>query len=263
MNFVRLFAVSYCSVLGCVFATRHLDQLRYLKLISPIEKPSRMFGLWKVPRLSSIQFNLVGFGFLAALVLVVCGSYARMASLVAVALYFLYFAQIRTLGYISRKSNLIPQFLFVLAMVPATGRALNVISPMWPILLLKILLIQIYASAAYSKLANSGFKWGGASHMAKTLVVRHMTYDIPLAFRVAKYPWICALLGSIVLIHQITFPIVLFATRLEPAYVIVALLFHLSSIFLMRVNYLIYQGPAYLIFAVIPFGQHFLTSAVR
>lgn len=159
-----------------------------------------------------------------------------------------------------RKSNLIPQILFVAALAPGLSRPLVESGPTWPILIAKVLIIQVYVSAGYSKLSNCGLRWAQSSQLQGILLLQHMKFDIPLAIRIARNDSICSVLAILTLSHQITFPIVLFLPRLEPYYVVTALLFHLGTRILMRIDYLTYQGPAYLTFIVIPLG-HYLPFA--
>jgi hypothetical protein len=111
-------------------------------------------------------------------------------------------------------------------------------------------------SAGYSKLMTSGLKWATSSQLQGILLLQHMKFDIPLAARTAKSESLCSVLAIVTLIHQITFPIVLLVPNLELYYVVAALLFHLSTRVLMRIDYLTYQGPAYVIFAVLPLGHY-------
>jgi hypothetical protein len=91
------------------------------------------------------------------------------------------------------------------------------------------------------------------------LLLQHMKFDIPVAAKVAKSRPLCTLIAVATLGHQITFPIILLLPRAELYYVVAALLFHLCTKILMRIDYLTYQGPSYVIFAVLPLG-HYLVS---
>lgn len=263
MNFSRLFVILYCSTLFVVFSCRYRDQLRYLKLIRGIQRPAKLLGRWNIPGLSPLSFGIAGIAFLLCLALAITGVAPRLALLACCILYFLYFGQIRTLSYVVRKSNLIPQLLFVMALAPGLSHPLMETGPIWPLVILKMLIIQVYASAGYSKLRNSGLHWATSSQLQSILLLQHMKFDIPLAFRVAKSDSLCSVLALLTLSHQITFPIVFLFPRLELYYVVAALLFHLGTRSLMRIDYLTYQGPAYLIFVVIPLGRYLLSIHLR
>jgi uncharacterized membrane protein YphA (DoxX/SURF4 family) len=234
-----------------------------MKLTNRMERPAKLLGRWNIPKLSPVLFGMTGIALLFCLALAIIGVMPRLALLACCIIYFLYFGQIRTLSYVVRKSNLIPQLLFVMALAPGLHRSFMETCPTWPILIGKILLIQVYVSAGYSKLRNSSFHWATSSQLQGILLLQHMKYDIPLAVKVARNERLCSALAILTLIHQLTFPIVLVVPRLEPYYVVTALLFHLSTRLLMQIDYLTYQGPAYLIFVVLPLGNYLLSIHVR
>lgn len=259
MNFSRLFIILYCSTLFVVFSYRYRDQFRYMMLMKGMENPAKLLGRWNVPRLPPALFAIVGITFLLCLALAIIGVVPRLALLASSIFYFLYFGQIRTLSYVVRKSNLIPQLLIVMALAPGLNRPFMEPCPTWPIVISKILLIQVYVSAGYSKLRASGLKWATSSQLQGILLLQHMKFDIPLAATVARNQWLCSVFAIVTLSHQLTFPIVLLLPRLEPYYVLAALSFHLGTKLLMRIDYLTYQGPAYFIFAVIPLGNYLVS----
>jgi hypothetical protein len=135
--------------------------------------------------------------------------------------------------------------------------------PTWPIVIIKILIIQIYVSAGYSKLRATGLKWATSSQLQGILLLQHMKFDIPVAVRASKSELLCSVLAILTISHQITFPIILLFPSLELYYVVAALLFHLGTRLLMRIDYLTYQGPAYFIFAVLPLGHHLVSIHFR
>jgi len=234
-----------------------------MTLTNGMERPAKLLGRWSVPKLSPVLFGITGIAFLLCLALAVIGVMPRLALVACCILYFLYFGQIRTLSYVVRKSNLIPQLLLVMALAPGLNRSFMETCPTWPIVIGKILVIHVYVSAGYSKLRNSGLNWATSSQLQGILLLQHMKYDIPLAVRVARNGRLCSALAILTLSHQLTFPIVLLVPSLEPYYVVTALVFHLSTRILMQIDYLTYQGPAYLIFAALPLGHYLLSIHSR
>jgi hypothetical protein len=261
MNFTRLFVILYSSIIFLVVSLRHRDHLQYLVLTENLVNPAKLFGRWRILRLSPLSFNIVGVCFLIALASAALGICARLALFLGVLLYFLYFGQIRTLSYVVRKSNLIPQLLLLMALAPGTNQPIHASSPQWPIFIAKMAVAQVYVSAAYSKLRNSGLRWATASQLQGILVTQHLKYDIPIANALASHRAVCSFLAFAVFSHQISFPIVLLYPGLEVTYVGAALLFHFGTLVTMRIDYLTYHAPAYLVFLVIPLGR--LLSAVH
>lgn len=260
MNYSRLFVILYGSGLFSIFAYRYMDQLRYFYLTTEMSRPALVLGKWRPPKLSDSAFQTTGIAFLICLGLAVAGVVPRVALVASCILYFLYFGQIRTLSYIVRKSNLIPQLLGLMALAPGLDRRLMEAGPTWPIFIGKLLVVQIYASAAYSKLRHSGLRWATSSQLQGIFLLQHLKFDIPSGFKLATSKRACSLLSIATLAHQVTFPIVLFVPRADFYYVVAALLFHIGTRIFMRIDYLTYQGPSYVIFLVIPLG-HWLISA--
>src|SRR5450756_867242 len=141
MNFSRLFVVLYCSILFVVFSCRYRDQFRYMTLTDVNGRPARLFGRWSIPKLSPLYFGVVGIAFLLCLALAIIGIMPRLALLACCSFYFLYFGQIRTLSYIVRKSNLIPQLLLVMSLAPGLTRPIMEAGPTWPITIAKFCLL--------------------------------------------------------------------------------------------------------------------------
>jgi hypothetical protein len=259
MNCTRLFIILYCSTLAVIFIFKHGDEAKYQRLMIGLVAPGKLFGRWRLPELSPFYFNVVGFCYFAALTSAALGVYSTISLLLGTICYFLDFSQIRTLSYVGRKSNLIPQFLVVMATVPAASESLWIPSAHWPLVILKLLVIQTYVSAGYSKLSNQGIRWASADQIQGILIRQHLYFDIPLSCKMASSRTLCAVLSVIVLCHQLTFPIVLILPSLEPLYVGLALLFHVTTLFSMKVDFLTYHAPSYLAFAVIPLGDYFFT----
>jgi hypothetical protein len=256
MNAISLFTFLYCSTLFVIVLAKHHDQLRYLRLTSEIVQPARLIGLWRVPRLSPRHFNVAGGVLLMCFACAALGIATRLWLLVAVVDYFLYFGQIRTLAYVVRKSNLIPQFLIVLVLAHSdSAMSARHGCPCWPVTILKLLVVQVYLSGAFCKLRNSGFRWSSGAQLQGILMHQHMLFDLPWASKLAGKRKLCSAFAGLVLFHQLTFPLIFVFRGTEIFYVGFALLFHLASLILMRINYLTYQGPSYIIFVVVPLSR--------
>ena len=215
MNLVSLVTFFYCSTLFVIVAIKHSDQLKYLGLTSGIVRPARVFGLWRIPRLSPFYFNIACGMFLFCLAFAALGIATRVWLSLAIIVYFLYFGQIRTLSYVVRKTNLIPQFLQFLALAhSARTMSLCYEYSCWPMMLLKLVVVQVYLSGAYSKLRNSGLRWASGTQLQGILIHQHLLFDIPLAFKLAGNRRLCAVFAGLVLFHQLTFPVI-FAVRVR------------------------------------------------
>jgi hypothetical protein len=255
VNYVRLFASFYCAVIAAVISIRHADQFAYLKLTRSFEKPARVLNIWRVPPLSDGQFHAAGAGLVLALVMAAAGIFPRLALCAAAALYFLYFGQIISLSYVVRKIYLIPQVLLLLAAAPGIGQSLHAQTPRWPLLAVQAILAQMYLSSAFSKLRASGIGWARWTQLQGILLEHDLIYDLPFSSRVARKRWLCGTLGLAALVFELTFWIVLAAPRLSIPYAVAGLLLHISTLLLMRIDYLTYHSPVYLVFAVAPVAR--------
>jgi hypothetical protein len=255
----RLLTMLYCLTLFVIISMKHREQRAYVTLMSGLLPSARLFGLWRMPRLSPRMFDAAGCFLLAMLALGVLEIFTQFALLLAIPAYFFYFGQIRTMSYIGRKSNLIPQFLFVIGLTHfASLFGHTYATTLWAILVLKMIVIQVYISGAYSKLRNSGFAWLQAQQFQGVLLHQDLLLDIPIARLLAGNTLFCTLIPPLILLHQLTFPLSLIATSVEPFYVVAALLFHIGTFVVMKINYLVYHAPCYIVFAVVPFTRYLM-----
>jgi hypothetical protein len=255
VNDVRLFASLYCGVIAAAICLRHADQFAYLKLTRPFSKPARVLHTWRVPQLTNAQFHGAGAGLVLTLLMAGGGIFPRVALCCSVALYFLYFGQIASLSYVTRKIYLIPQVLLLLAAAPGIGQGLDWAGPKWPLLTIEAILAQMYLSSGFSKLRASGIGWVRPSQLQGILLEHDLAYDLPLASWLAEHRWFCGILGLAALTFELTFWAVLAAPRMSMAYAVTGILLHVSALVLMRIDYLTYHAPVYLVFAVGPIGR--------
>lgn len=255
MNIVRLFAILYCGSLSIVVLWRHRQQSRYARLLGPFEIPERVLGRWRVPRLNNRQFHLVGFSFVGCLILAMLQPTARIALAIAIPLYFVYFGQFLGISHVVRKSNLIPQILLILVLAPSIDSPLSVASSRWVLLTIQALLVQVYLSSAYSKLHNTGFAWVSAREQQGILLFHDLCYDLPFSRWLANIEWLCWFMGISAFAFEASFWIILIISKLSWIYAILGILFHLTTWFLMKIDYITYQGPAYWILVVAPLAH--------
>lgn len=215
-------------------------------------------GLVPLPVLSRYQFLSSGICFVFCLLLVSLGIYPRLNVLVSLICSFLYFGQIISMAYIQRKANLIPIVLLVLLVSPSLSESLSSPSTHWEFMLIKLALIQVYLSAAIEKMRQSGAKWINGKYLQGYLLENYLWADRPAALALAENLTTCAIMSSLVLIFELTFGIVLFLPALTFVYVGFAFVFHLGTLITMRINYLKYIWPVYLVF-FIDIAFHFKT----
>jgi hypothetical protein len=198
--------------------------------------------------LNSGQFILFGIILTASLVCAALSYSPRLFLAVALPSYFLYFNPIMSLAYVQRKTNLIPIVILVLLFAPGTGRPLTQETPVWPLWLIKIAVVQMYFSAAFQKLRHSGLRWCNGMSLRAYLMDHYLWGDSKLALELARLPAVCMALSSVILVFESTFFLILLWPQLTLIYVAVGIAFHVGILLAMRINYLKYLSPVYLVF---------------
>jgi len=251
-NSTGMFARLFCATVAIIVALNFVKQYHYF-LTQPSKlygKGPKLFDLISLPALNKYQFLSCGAGFILCLVLVVLKIYPYIAITIALICYFLYFSQIISLAYVQRKANLIPVVLLILLFSPALGKPLSFTSATWELVLIKIVLVQVYLSAGVQKIKRSGLEWFNGKYLQAYLMENYLWTDRSAALKLASNTILCATFSTLVLIFELTFGIVLFLPQLTFVYVGFALLFHLGTLITMRINYLKYLGPVYLVFFI-------------
>ena len=227
-----------------------------------------LLGLVEIPELGPLGFGLAGAVLVAGLLAAALGVRARLLLAIALAAYFVYFGQILELGYVRRKTNIIPFILLILLMAPDLRRcrpsvwlaALRRIrqpepgsmpprsTPVWPLVLIKLLLASSYLTAGLSKIRNTGWSWAGGEVLQANLLERGLASDLPLALWMAGQPALCQLASVAALVFELGFWTVLLVPRFGPLYALAGIGFHAGIELFMGIDYLKYWGLAYLVF---------------
>lgn len=240
-----------------------------------------LLGLANVPGLGRLGFVLAGAVFGASLLGAALGVRTRLLVVVALVMFFIYFGQILELSYVRRKTNLIPFILLILAVAPDLRRcrpsvwfaALRrirqpdpILTPAWPLMLVKFVLAWSYFSSGLSKIRNTGWSWASGDVLQASLAERALANDLPLALWLAGQPVLCQLASIVTLVFEFGFWTVLLLPRFGPLYALAGLGFHVTVELSMGIQYLKYWGLAYLVFvdlAMIRWCVHKLDAVRR
>ncbi|HJP62133.1 MAG TPA: hypothetical protein VJ844_01765, partial [Mucilaginibacter sp.] len=249
-NRIAMFARLFCAVQAIQLLLNFGQQYRYFQT-----QPSRIYGRKQqllgfipLPALNQYQFLISGTCLFISMVLVSVGFYPYLFVLLALISYFLYFPQIISLAYVQRKTNLLPIVLLILLVSPSLNKPFSAPSTGWELLLIKIALVQVYFSAGLQKISRSGIAWFNGKYLQAYLLENYLWADRTSALVIAGRPLLCALLSAVTLVFELTFWVVVFFPNLIFLYVAIALLFHIGTLITMRINYLKYLGPVYLVF---------------
>ncbi len=229
--------------------------------------PIPLFEIFGIPRISSELFTWLGALLIVSLVLAGLGIATRVCLISGCILYFFYFGTVLSFfksphtNYVWHTNNIVVPVLFVLACAPGVnrfgvGRLLQRTSkqvhlgpfPDWPRFAVILTLGLAYFGAGYVKLVTSGPLWADGYTMQHALLEKFVMDDIPIAMGLARYYWICLLIGVFTLLIELTFVVVAFIPKLTRVYVTAGLGLHLGIYAIMNINFLHYFGFVYLVF---------------
>lgn len=250
--FTKLFSIIFAILLLFNF----YNQYRFFRT-SPQKvyaKKVKILGLFYLPDLSEKQFLLLGFTLLLSLMMIAFGIYTKLFIAIALLSYFSYYSSIIKLDYIQRKTNLLPFILIVLLLSPALNKDADTSYPSWEILLIKIGIVQMYLSSGIQKLKHSGIKWCNGYSLQAYLLENYLWNEKKTALIISKKRWLCSLLSWLTLLFELGFVFIIFFPSLTYLFVTLAFLFHWGTYISMRINYLKYLLPVYMIFFTDPFS---------
>jgi hypothetical protein len=254
-NGVRIFWVVYGSFILSATALRFREQLLFLTSRTLSERRPKAFGFIQVPVLSPRAFTWTWGVFCTALLATILGVFVKVAVALALVTYFLYFAQIIRLESIRRKTNLFPFIVLIVGVTGCLENGFQSPSPLWPLLLIKVLVGLVYFSSAYCKFSNAGLSWAKGGHFQSVLISYYLWGDRQAALVLSGQGLLCTAMLSVTLFFEATFVfVIIFVPKLVIPYALVGLFFHAGTYITMRVNYLRYFAPVYFIFLVEPLG---------
>jgi len=249
-NQTRLFLVLFSGTLIWQILLAFPAQYRYFnsRPAKIFGAPPRLFGRFRLPSLNNQQFLALGALLVFSLLVTMFGFLPRLFILIALISYLLYFNPILSLSSVRRKTNLIPMVMVVLLFAPGITAPINQGTSSLPLQLIKVLVALMYFSAGAQKLRQSGFKWADGTTLQAYLTDHYLWDDNKSALYVAQRPRLCAVLSWLVLFLELTFWIILLLPNLVIPYFLAGLAFHLAAALTMRVNYLKYLSPVYMVF---------------
>jgi len=251
VNLVAIAADIYALYIAVVVAFALPVHWRFLNFppTAIYNRPPRILGRFQVPPMKPTTIVAFQVVFVSALVCAVIadGLLHKLSLITALVAYFPVFSAVAGLETNARKTYLIPLFLVVFIAAPNSGGNWHSESVYWPIWALKLLICQIYVSAAFQKLRNHGVGWFSQSSLGVYLLRLDLYEDNPWARKLNSRPHIYKPISFATLCFQATFWIVLVIPITTPAYLIFGAAFHIGIFVLMRINYLKYLSGAYLI----------------
>ncbi|HKX28056.1 MAG TPA: hypothetical protein VJ302_10210 [Blastocatellia bacterium] len=253
-NETRVFLILFCLTLAAQLIINFQDQLDYLRTDPErvYGRSSGLFGWYRGPSLSPRQFYLVAVALIVSLFGIAASLAPRFFLLIALICQFLYFNQIASLAYIQRKVNLVSIVLLIMLFSPGIDQPFDQLVPSWPMVLVKIALAQMYCSAGLQKLRRGGWQWCDGESLQTYLVEHYLWGDMKNALRLGRSLRLCRILSILVLIFELTFVLIIPFQNLACLYAIGGVIFHASTSAVMRIDYLKYLSPVYMVFIAEP-----------
>jgi uncharacterized membrane protein YphA (DoxX/SURF4 family) len=225
--------------------------LSYATVAEEFYEPIHIIRLLSLPRLGPEELSALYVVLVGATLCALVGLATRPALMVVAPLYIYWYATYYSYGEVSNSRTAVAVALIVLAIAPA-GRAYSLDSLLarrrgkplaeeddeiagWAFQVLTVLLVYMYFFAALTKLRVTGFDWWYSGAFERGIADEGSA----LALWLAEYhlPLVQALALS-ALVFELCSPILLIRGRLRQWYAGLAVVFHLGSLVLLRMDFL-------------------------
>jgi uncharacterized membrane protein YphA (DoxX/SURF4 family) len=225
--------------------------LRYATVSEEFYEPIHVIRLLSLPRLGPEELLALYIVLVGAALCALVGWATRPALIVAAPLYIYWYATFYSYGEVSNSRTAVAVALIVLAIAPA-GRAYSLNSVLarrrgkpltaeddevagWAFQVLTVLLVYMYLFAGLTKLRITGFDWWYSGAFERGIADEGTAPALWLAGNHLPLVWAMAL-GA--LVFELCSPILLFRGRLRQWYAGAAVLFHVGSLVLLRMDFL-------------------------
>jgi uncharacterized membrane protein YphA (DoxX/SURF4 family) len=235
--------------------------LRYATVPEEFYEPIHVIRLLSLPRLGAEELTALYVVLLAAALCALVGLATRPALAVAAPLYVYWYATYYSYGEVSNSRTAIAVALIVLAIAPA-GRTYSLDSLLarhrgkplaevdneiagWAFQVLTVLLVYMYVFAGLTKLRVTGFDWWYSGAFERGIVDEGTA---PALWLAGHHLWVVWAMALGALVFELGAPVLLIRGQLRQWYAGLAVLFHLGSLVLLRLDFL---GMALICVAVV------------
>lgn len=226
--------------------------LRYATVPEEFYEPIHVIRLLSLPRLGPEELTALYIVLVGAALCVLVGLVTRPALAVAAPVYIYWYATFYSYGEVSNSRTAIAVALIVLAVAPA-GRAYSLDSILsrrrgkplaedeeseiagWAFQVLTVLLVYMYLFAGLTKLRVTGFDWWYSGAFERGIADEGTT---PALWLAGNHLWIVWAMALGALVFELCSPILLIRGRLRQWYAGIAVLFHVGSLVLLRMDFL-------------------------
>ena len=247
--------------------------LRYATVSEEFYEPIHVIRLLSLPRLGPEELTALYIVLVGAALCAFVGLATRPALTVAAPLYIYWYATFYSYGEVSNSRTAVAMALIVLAIAPA-GRAYSLDSYLarrrgkplveeddevagWAFQVLTVLLVYMYFFAGLTKLRVTGFDWLYSGAFERGIADEGAA---PALWLAGNHLWLVWAMALGVLVFELCSPILLIRGRLRQWYAGIAVLFHIGSLVLLRMDFL---GMALICAAVVLNLERIPTTLVR
>ncbi len=103
----------------------------------------------------------------------------------------------------------------------------------------------MYLSAGINKLKKGGMAWVNGANLQVYLFENYLWNNRQITYKVAQKKNLSSVISLGVLFFELSFIIIVFIPKLAFIYVLFGVIFHSSTLVLMRINYLKYLSCSY------------------
>jgi hypothetical protein len=238
---------------------------------SPNFNPIPLFALFNIGRFDFVTFHWVHFALIVALVFCVLGLATRWSLLVSALLFFLIHGQLLSLTkspdspYVYHSENIVVFVLLILAFDSNINkfalfttwrhfrdRAKNRLISSHSLNLVIIAMGFVYFGASYVRLVTNGLTWMDGFTLKSFFMMSHFSDGVELAYTLAKHHYMCMALSVGVIAFELSFLPVFFWKRTYLLLFAGSLIFHLSILMIMNINFFPYYGFAFVAYLFLP-----------
>jgi hypothetical protein len=146
--------------------------------------------------------------------------------------------------YVFHSKNIAIFILFILAVAPTDC------SKRWPLTLLRLTVAMVYFGAGVCKLIATGPKWMDGVTLQAVLFQYGYLLDRPRTLWLGQQYFLCVVLSVMITVFELSFLFFALRPRLSLVFAFGGLVFHVSILYYLGINFLSYHGLSYLIFLV-------------
>lgn len=176
------------------------------------------------------------------------GLRVQEVSLMSGFFYFLYRYPVST--QLNTHYDIPPLYIFFLLAITGLGKnrskILTILRPHEFYFLIRVYISLIYLSSAMSKLIYSGWDWVSGYTLSQALLGISMSRDLNSFLLLTELPALMMVLAITTLCFELFFSLILFMPKLTRFFQIAGLLFHLTILLILGINFFYFFGLMYL-----------------